>query len=105
MDDLELFKKLSEFRLVDSQLPDEAIVVHKIYCFPEVLIFSLFSRKLFYYEKSRLASRLLTHEINIPKSKKLERPKFPQIDQTTELLDLVTPQSYRFYKILGLDYQ
>ena len=68
-------------------------------------MFSLFSEKISNDEKSRLASRLLTQEINIPKSEKLEKPKFPLIDQTTELVDLISPQSFRFFNILGLDYK
>ena len=68
-------------------------------------MFSPFSGKVSNDEKSRIASRVLTHEINIPKSEKLEKTKFPEIDQNTELVDLVSPQSYRFFKILGLDYQ
>ena len=34
---------------------------------------------------------------------KLEKPKFPLIDEKTELVDLITPHSFKFFSILGLD--
>ena len=105
--DMLLFKKLFTYRTVDSQLADEALVVLRRHCWylvPEVVIFSLFSEKLSVDEKSRMASRLLTHKASIPQSYKLEKPKFPVIDESTELVDLVTPHSFKFFNILGLDF-
>ena len=108
VNDLTLYKKLFEFRSVDPQLADEALVVlrrHGWYLTPEVAIFSLFSSRVSNDEKSRLASRLLTHQASIPKSEKLEKPKFTRNDEKSMLVDLLIPQSYRFFKILGLDHQ
>ena len=53
-------------------------------------------------EKSRLASKLLSLQSEVPESFKLEKPKFPIIDKNTKLEDLVTPQSFKFFTILGL---
>ena len=50
---------------------------------------------------------MLTHKASIPQSYKLEKPKFPMIDESTELVDLVTPQgphSFKFFSILGLGF-
>ena len=66
-------------------------------------MFSLFSSKVTNDEKSRIASRLLTFDSSVPKSEKLEKPKFPEINENTKLVDLVAPESYRFFIILGLD--
>ena len=33
----------------------------------------------------------------------MEKPKFPNITENTELVDLVTPSSFKFFSILGLD--
>ena len=52
-------------------------------------------------EKSRVASRLLTHQANIPEEYKLEKPKFPLIDEKTEVVDLISSQSFT---VLGLDW-
>jgi len=66
-------------------------------------VFSLFSKKVSPDEKSRLASKLLSLHSQAPESYKLEKPKFPVIDQTTRLEDLITAQSYKFFTILGMD--
>ena len=66
-------------------------------------MFSLFSKKLSMKEKSRIACRLLSHQADIPETYKLEKPKFPLIDEKTELVDLITPHSFKFFTILGLD--
>jgi hypothetical protein len=76
---------------------------HGWYLTPEVVLFSLFSKKLSMEEKSRIACRLLTHQADIPETYKLEKPKFPLIDEKTELVDLITPYSFKFFNILGLD--
>ena len=107
VNDLLLFKKLFAYKSVDSQLADEALVVlrrHLWYLVPEVVPFSLFSDKLTSDDKARLASRLLTHKSSIPHSYKLVKPKFPSVAENTELVDLVTPTSFKFFSILGLGY-
>ena len=76
---------------------------HCWYLTPEVAVFSLFSKKVSPDEKSRLASKLLSLHSQAPESYKLEKPKFPVIDQTTRLEDLITAQSYKFFTILGMD--
>ena len=106
VNDLQLFKKLFEYRNVDSQLADEALVVLRRHCWyltPEVAVFSLFSKKVSPDEKSRLASKLLSLHSIAPQSFKLEKPKFPAIDHNTRLEDLITAQSYKIFKILGVD--
>ena len=107
VNDIQLFKKLFAYRSRDQQLAEEALVVLRRHCWylvPEVAVFSLFSDKLCNEKKSRIASRMLTYQSSIPKTYKLEKPKFPQIDEKTEVVDLITPQSYKFFTILNLDY-
>ena len=77
---------------------------HCWYLMPEVVKFSLFSTKLSNDEKSMLACKLLTLEPRKPNSYKLEKPKFPIIDEKTELVDLITPESFKFFSILKLDH-
>ena len=64
----------------------------------------MFSNKLTMDEKSRMASRLLTHQANIPEEYKLVKPKFPLIDEKTVLVDLLSSQSFKFFTVLGLDW-
>ena len=107
VNDLQLFKKLFEYRKCDPQLADEALVVLRRHCWyltPEVAIFLLFSKKVSMDEKSRLSSKLLTLQHEAPTSFNLEKPKFPIILENTKMEDLITPQSFKFFKILGLDY-
>ena len=40
----------------------------------EVVVFSLFSKKLSMEEKSRIVSRLFTHQAHVPETYKLEKP-------------------------------
>ena len=106
VNDLELFKKLFEYRKFDPQLSDEALVVLRRHCWylvPEVAIFSLFSKKVSMDEKSRLSCKLLTMQTEAPKTYKLEKPKFPVIDEKTRMEDLLTPKSFKFFSILGID--
>ena len=106
VNDLLLLKKLMEYRKTDQQLADEALVVlrrHLWYLTPEVSVFSFFSNKISMDQKSRLASRMLIYKSNIPKSNKLIKPKFPKVDEKTELEDLITPESFKFFTILGLN--
>lgn len=108
VNDMSLYKKLFDYKRVDTQLAEEALVVlrrHGWYLTPEVVVFSLFSSKLSMDMKSRLASKLLTFQASIPESYKLEKPKFPVVDKKTELVDLLTPQSFKFFTILGLGYE
>ena len=105
VNDLHLYKRLFSYKRIDVQLAEEALVVlrrHGWYLTPEVVVFSLFSTKLSMDMKSRLASRLLTYQGSIPEAYKLEKPKFPLVDKDTELVDLITKQSYKFFSILGL---
>ena len=80
VNDLQLYQKLFAYKKIDIQLAEAALVVlrrHGWYLTPEVAVFSMFSNKLSMDEKSRVASRLLTHQANIPEDYKLEKPKFP----------------------------
>ena len=106
VNDLQLFKKLFEYRKVDPQLADEALVVLRRHCWylvPEVVVFSLFSKKLSMDEKSGLASKMLTFKDEAPESYKLEKPRFPIILEDTKMEDLVTAQSFKFFTILDID--
>ena len=108
INDLTLFKKLFEYQRINSQISNEAIVVLNRHCWyltPETVMFSLFSEKVSCDEKSGIARKLLTMKEDIPTSYKLEKPKFPTIDRGTSLQDLVTVNSYKFFKILGLDHE
>ena len=77
---------------------------HGWYSTPEVSVFSLFSEKVSVDEKSRLACKLLSLTTSVPESYKLVKPKFQKIDEKTSLSDLITPQSFKFFSILNLDY-
>ena len=106
MNDLNLYKKLYAYRGIDQQLADEALVVvrrHGWYLTPEVAVFSLFSSKVSEDEKSRIASKLLTYQNEIPDDFKLGKPAFPAINEDTKLVDLMSPLSYKFFKILNID--
>ena len=46
---------------------------------------------------------MLIYKSNNPKSNKLIKPKFLKVDEKTELEDLITPESFKFFKILGLN--
>ena len=106
--DLKLFKTLFTFRNIDPKLADESLVVLRRHCWyltPECVIFCLFSEKIDKDEKSRLAVKLLTLEEEKPRDHKLEKPKFPSVSPTTELVDLLSPESFKFFDILGLNYE
>ena len=107
VNDISLFKKLFAYKTVDSMLANQALVVLRRHCWylvPEVIPFSLFSEKLTCDDKARLAARILSLKSNIPQRAKLAKPKFPNIAETTELIDLVTPESVKFFSILNLDF-
>ena len=107
VNDLDLYKKLYAYKNTDAQLAEESLVVHRRhgwYSTPEVSVFSLFSEKVSVDEKSRLACKLLSLTSSVPESFNLVKPKFKNIDERTTLLDLITPQSFKFFSILNLDY-
>ena len=54
-------------------------------------------------EKSRIASKLLTYQNEIPDTCKLGKPAFPAINKENKLVDLMSPLSNRFFKILNID--
>ena len=100
VNDVSLFKKLYAFRSVDLQLAEEALVVLRRHCWyltPEVVMFSLVSNKVSTDEKARMASKLLTLKSTIPSSYKIEKPKFPIMEEKTGLVDLVTSHSFKFF--------
>ena len=87
-------------------LAEEALVVlrrHGWFLVPEVVVFALFSDKTSLDEKSRIATRILSHGKDKPGSYKLEKQKFPIINESTQLVDLVSPLSYKFFDILQID--
>ena len=107
VNDLNLHHKLSNLRSSHAQIADAALVVlrrHGWYLTPEVVIFSLFSDKISEDEKSRISCKLLTLRSSKPESYKLQKPKFPNIDNQTKLFDLITPESFKFFDILGLEF-
>ena len=106
VNDLTLYKKLFAYRSIDQQLADEVLVVlrrHGWYLTPDVAVFSLFSSKVSLEEKSRIASRLLTFQTQAPQDYKLEKPSFPIIEEKTKLVDLMSPLSFKFFRILNND--
>ena len=78
---------------------------HGWYLVPQMIPFSLFSSKLDEDSKSRLAARILSFEDKKPSSYPLEKPVFPTITPTTQLVDLVAPDSFMFFHILGVNYE
>ena len=67
-------------------------------------MFSLFSDKISEDEKSRISCKLLTLRSSKPESYKLQKPRFPNIDEQTKRVDLITSGSFKFFDILGLEY-
>ena len=74
---------------------------HKWYLTGEVVPFSLFSDNVTEDEKSRIAARLLSTQRE--ETVWLGLPNFPVVTETTELWDLVTPASWKFFDILKSD--
>ena len=102
--DLNLFKATIQYREVDKELADCALDTlsrHKWYLTGEVVPFSLFSDNVTKDEKSRIAARLLSTQREETVS--LGLPNFPVVTETTELWDLVTPASWKFFDILKSD--
>ena len=84
-------------------LADDALTTlsrHLWFLAPNTVLFSLVSEKLEDDDKSRIAVRLLT----LPKSKEMHQglPTFPKFSVKTELLDLVTSESWELFDILKL---
>ena len=77
--------------------------LHLWYLTPPLAIWGLFSDKLEYQEKVDIAAKLLT--LTPPEDDNFNKPEFPSITQETKLIDLITEDSYRFFKILGLNYE
>ena len=107
VNDLDLYKRLFQYRSIDSQIAEEALVVlrrHGWYSVPEVVVFTLFSNKISADEKSRLACKLISYEDDQPDQYRLGKPIFPVIEENTEIVDLITPESFKFFKIIKSDY-
>ena len=73
---------------------------HKWYLVSYIAVFSLFSDKVDDDEKSRITAKF----ISLPKHDQyqLRLPKFPLDDENTNLLDLITSESWQFFDILNL---
>ena len=102
--DLNLFKATIQYREVDEELADSALDTlsrHRWYLTGEVVPFSLFSDNVNEDEKRRIAARLLSTQREETVS--LGLPNFPVVTETTELWDLVTPASWKFFDILKSD--
>ena len=67
---------------------------------PKSSFLSLFSLKVSGDEKAEIANKLLS-QIKLD-AYKSQKPKFTNIDEKTKLAHLVTPESYKFFDILGL---
>ena len=105
---LNLFKKLFNYRAVDPLLAEAALTVlrrHSWYLTPEMIAFCLFTAKLSDNEKSKMANHLLSYKPNIPEFYKLKEHVLPVVSEETELLDLVSPCSFKFFTILNMDYK
>ena len=105
INDLDLFKKLTKYKEEDTDVGEAAITVlqrHFWYLTPTLAMFGLFSDKLANNDKASIAGKLLS--LVPPVEDKLGKPKFPTISCATQLIDLITEDSYRFFKILGLKY-
>ena len=44
-------------------------------------------------------TKLLSMKASTPESYKLKKPRFPVITEKTELVDLITPQSFKFFSM------
>ena len=52
-----------------------------------------------------MANRLLSYKPNMAKFYKLKKPVLPVVSEETELLDLISPHSFKFFTILDMDYK
>ena len=98
--DMSLYKKLKNFSQVDKNKALATLSCHLWFLAPTTVLFSLASEKLEDDDKSRIAVRLL----KLPKSKEMHQglPTFPKFSVKTELLDLVTSESWELFDILKL---
>ena len=99
--DLQLFKKLNRFKTTDETLANKALDTlsrHLWYLAPTTVLFSLFSNLVTDDEKSGIAAKLLS----LPRDTEIKfgLPSFPEVTATTQLRDLVTPQSWQFFEIV-----
>ncbi|KAF0297757.1 hypothetical protein FJT64_004800 [Amphibalanus amphitrite] len=98
VNDLHFVKQLLRYRAVDRDVADTALKVlrrHGWYLTQELVVFSLFSDKVDVDEKSRLAARLQTFRVP-----ELGVPDFPDVDEGTELVDLLGPNSWTLFMLL-----
>ena len=99
--DLQLYKNLNRFKTTDETLANKALDTlsrHLWYLAPTTVLFSLFSNLVTEEEKSGIAAKLLS----LPRDSEIQFgiPKFPELTVTTQLRDLVTPQSWQFFEIV-----
>ena len=108
INDLKFHQDLFNFSFTDPELATAASKVlgrHGWYLMEQTVSFALWSDKLDNDEKSRLAAKLLTFQQTKPTKYKLGKPTFPRILPTNSLEDLLGPNSFMLWDILGLDYQ
>ena len=104
VNDLKLFRRLIQFRTVNETLAEEALKTynrHKFYLVPEIVRFSLFSDKVDDNENARMAEKLLS----LPRDENevyFGLPSFPDVDEDTTLVDLITSKSWLFFTILNI---
>ena len=100
---LALHKQLYNYIDIDSPIATAALEVlerHGWYTTEQTAPFSLFSSRVSEDEKARIAARILT----FPDSMPLGPPKFQKINYTMQLADLIGPESYVLFTVLGTDY-
>ena len=118
VNDLHLFKQLAHFSLIDPELADAAKAVllrHTWYLQEETVPMALFSDKLSLDDKSRLAAKILTLQSSKPVHwdtvevgqdevrYELGKPVLElNLTTSTALHDLVGPQSFLLFDLLGL---
>ena len=107
--DLSLHKKLQKFRDTDEVIGEEALKTlerHLWYLSDLTVPMALFSDKVDNDIKARLAGRLLTLKNDRKKNtktQKLGKPKFPRIGPNTQLHDLLTKESLKFFSVIKVD--
>ena len=103
--DLKLFKLISRFRIIDGELSDTVLnVLRRNLWFlnQEVVVFSLFSNKLSIDEKSRIAAKPITFPV--PDHIECGKPKFPDLLEKTQFVDLIGPKSWFMFLKLKVGY-
>ena len=104
INDLELWQKVEKYKEKDKEIACfalEKLELHLWYMTPPLAIWGLYSDKLEYQGKVDIAAKLL--KFTPPEDDNFNKPEFPSITQETKLIDLITEDSYRFFKILGLN--